>query len=121
MSRIPNIPLKLGKEYVDKSELLSKPCPIFEDLSMNKCLQYEREFWTLDHLTKLKSSSTPKHIANFQHDEANPWVRGGFLCFVVMKKITGRKVSDFSVFDPETPEQRNEQHRIQQAFKKALL
>ena len=60
------------------------------------------------------------YIANFEQNEANPWTRGGFLCFIVIKEVPGRKVSDIWEFDP-TESQRKEQGRIQVAFKVALL
>jgi hypothetical protein len=106
---------------VDKSDLLSKTLPIVEDISMNECYQYEREFQMLKYFTEEKCSSTPQHIANFQRNGVNPWAKNGFLCFVVMTRVPGRNVFDIWSFDPATKDQRDEQHQIQQAFKKALV
>lgn len=102
MSRILNIPLKPDKKYVDIDDLRAKQPPITEDLSLdsNECLPYEREFQMLDCLTKSNCSSTPRHITNFQQNEIKPWFQDGFLCFVVMEKVPGRKVSDIWEYDP---------------------
>lgn len=102
MSRIPNISLKPDKTYVDIDDLRAKKPPITEDLSsgLNECLLYQREFRMLDYLTKSNCSSTPRYIASFQRNEVNPWIRDGFLCFVVMEKVPGRRVSDIWKYDP---------------------
>ena len=122
MGRIPNIPLKPDKTYVDIDDLRAKKPPITEDLSLdsNECFPYQREFRMLEYLTESNCSSTPRYITNFQRNEVNPWIRDGFLCFVVMEKAPGRKVSDIWEYDP-AENQRQEQHQIQEAFKKALL
>jgi hypothetical protein len=116
-----HIPVKRHKRYVDQSELSSKRTPVVEKLSSNECLQYERESNILDYLTKKKCNSTPEYVAHFQRNEDNLWVQGGFLCFILMELVPGRTVSHFWVYDPVTEEQRDEQRRIEQAFKKALL
>jgi hypothetical protein len=126
MSRIPNIPLKPKQRYVDKNDLNSRGPPITEShsshgVNINRCAQYEQEVFTLEHLTQSKCPSTPKHIDDFRREQANPWVKDGFLCFVVMTKLPGIRVRDIWEFDPETKEQRVEQQRIQRAFKDALL
>lgn len=122
MSRIPNIPLKPDKKCVDVDDLRAKGLPTVEDLSsdLNDCRPYHQEFRTLEYLTKSNCSSTPRHIANSQRNEVNPWIRNGFVCFVIMEKVPGRKVSDIWRYDP-TEDQWKEQRRILEAFKRALL
>ena len=86
---------------------------------VNRCFQYEREAEALVCLTESNCSSTPKHIANFRLDEANPWVRKGYLGFVVMSKVPGSNLSELWTRDRVPPE--IEVHQIQRAFKDALL
>ena len=122
MSRIPNIALESDQGYVDKSDLpLPKDFPIAEALYDNECHQYETEFARLVHLTQRKCSSTPEHLTHFRRDEVNPWVKEGYLCFVVMRKVPGSTVSGIWGSETVSPEQSDEQGRIQEAFKEALL
>jgi hypothetical protein len=122
VSRIPNIALKSGEEYVDKSDLPpAKDLPIAEALYDNECHQYEAEFARLVYLTQKKCSSTPEHITHFRRDKDNPWVQNGHMCFVAMTKLPGRTLSDIWRFEPVSAEQRDEQRRIQEAFKQAML
>ena len=120
--RIPKIPLG-SREYVDKADLMARHLPITEDLSetLNNCIQYTREHETLAHLTKFSCSSTPRYIANFEQNKANPWVRGGFLCFVVMSKVPGISVAEIWKERNPTEHQLRERRQIQNAFKKALV
>ena len=111
---------------VDKDDLFSHPLPITEDLvvngtSVNECWPYVQEYETLKHLTESNCSSAPRHIAHFRCDQNNPWVQGGFLCFVVMTEVPGMNVAKIWDYIPRTAEKRHEQTRIQEAFKKALV
>ncbi len=122
MNRIPKIPLG-SREYVDKPDLMTRHLPITEDLSepLNNCIQYKREHETLAYLTESGCSSVPRYIANFEQNEANPWVRGGFLCFVVMSKLPGISVEEIWKAPTPTEQQLRERRQIQHAFKEALM
>lgn len=77
--------------------------------TVNECFGYQREYERLENLTQSKCSSTPRHIANFQHDHANPWVKSGFLCFVAMTKVPGTEVSKNWEYEAKTAEKWHEQ------------
>lgn len=111
--------------YVDMKDLDSHRYPIEQKLppnlaELNECSQYEAEVEVLRHLTAGGCSSAPKYLADFRLDKDNPWVKNGFLCFVVMSRVPGRPMSKVWPEAPRSPPN-NDVLRIWSAFKAALL
>jgi hypothetical protein len=122
VSSIPNIPTKAKKKYVDLNDLKERSPPVIQDSNTsNECLQYEREFSILEFLTQSNCRSTPRYIANFERNSANPWVQAGFLCFVVMAKVPGIRAVELWKIKQPTMAQLDERRQVQQAFETALL
>ena len=125
MDSIPKIDQRSDKEYVDTRDLFSYQYLIEQELppnveEPNDCLEYDREVTTLKHLTAVNCSSAPKYIADFRLDEDNPWVKSGYLWFVVMSRVPGRSMSEVWREVPRSPP--NDQVlRIWRAFEVALL
>ena len=106
-------------------DLFSYQYPIEQKLppnleELNDCPQYDREVKALKHLTAVNCSSAPKCIADSRIDEDNPWVKNGYLCFVVMSRVPGRPMSEVWAEVPHSPP--NDQVlRIWRAFEAAFL